>query len=252
MLRKRVIFTLVYSDGFFNQSRNFRLQKVGNIAWLENNYKFREIAFSLDELVVLNATRGDKNLADFSVTLSQLVDDVFIPITAGGGIRSFEDAKLLFDHGADKVIVNTTLSSDKQLIKDIVEHYGKQSIMASIDYDKSGVLIADGTQRVELSLADYIVYVESLGVGEIYLNSIEKDGTGFGYDLEVVKQVSEQINVPLIIAGGAGNKHHLLEGINLPKVSAAATANLFNFMGNGLPDARAYMIEKECNLVNWL
>ena len=87
MLRKRIIFTLVYENGFFNQSRNFRLQKVGNISWLEKNYKFKDIAFSLDELIVLNASKDKKNIQEFGKILSELVNDVFIPIAAGGGIR---------------------------------------------------------------------------------------------------------------------------------------------------------------------
>ena len=88
MLRKRIIFTLIYENEFFNQSRNFRLQKVGNLRWLEKNYKFQDIAFSLDELIILNASKKYKNMTVFAETLSNLVDDVFIPIAVGGGIRS--------------------------------------------------------------------------------------------------------------------------------------------------------------------
>ena len=109
MLRKRIIFTLVYENGFFNQSRNFRLQKVGNISWLEKNYKFKDIAFSLDELIVLNASKDKKNIQEFGKILSELVNDVFIPIAAGGGIRTVEDAKFLFENGADKLVINTIL-----------------------------------------------------------------------------------------------------------------------------------------------
>ena len=93
MLRKRIIFTLIYSNGNFMQSRNFRLQKVGNLHWLEKNYKFQSIAFALDELIVLNANRFEKNIADFALTISKLVNNVFIPIAAGGGIKSLEDAE---------------------------------------------------------------------------------------------------------------------------------------------------------------
>ena len=85
MLRKRIVFTLIYDDGFFCQSRNFRLQRVGDIKWLENNYKFQKIAFSIDELIIVNATRGKKNLSKFTKILDRLVDNVYIPISAGGG-----------------------------------------------------------------------------------------------------------------------------------------------------------------------
>jgi len=251
MLKQRVIFTLIYDNGIFNQSRNFRLQRVGDINWLENNYKFQNIAFSIDELIVLNAAKGDKNLIKFSKTLNRLVDDVFIPVAAGGGVVSMDDVKLLFDNGADKIVMNTALYNDKNLIKNIVKHYGKQSIIASIDYSSNDVFINNGTEKIDISLQEYISYVESLDVGEIYLNSIEKDGTGFGYDLNTIEKIADQVNVPLIIAGGAGNEQHLLTGISVKNVSAVATANLFNFMGNGLPKAREYMIKNNCNLVSW-
>lgn len=251
MLRQRIIFALIYDNNFFNQSRNFRLQKVGDISWLEENYKFQDIAFSLDEIIVLNASKNDKNLAEFSIMLSRLVGDVFIPITAGGGVNSISDAKLLFTSGADKVVLNSALYENPSLVKEIVQHYGKQSVVASIDYINEDVFIRNGTQKINLSLDSYIKHVESLNVGEIYLNSIEKDGTGFGYDIDTIQRVSSKINIPLIVAGGAGNEKHLLQGIKTANVSAVATANLFNFIGDGLPNAREYMIKNNCNLVNW-
>ena len=256
MLRKRIIFTLIYDNGSFNQSRNFRLQKVGNINWLERNYKFKEIAFSLDELIVLNASRKDKDINKFALTLSKLVDDVFIPIAAGGGIRSMEDAKLLFDSGADKIVLNTVLYTDPNLVKKLVTQYGSQSIVASIDYrtidNINKVYIKNATEELDLELEKYIAYLEDLNVGEIYLNSIEKDGTGFGYDVETIKKVSESISVPLIIAGGAGNEQHLQNGLDIKYVNAVATANLFNFVGDGLPKSRQKILENKGNIAKWI
>ena len=255
MLRKRIIFSLIYSDGYFMQSRNFRLQKVGNLNWLEKNYKFQSIAFSLDELIVLNASKTEKNIIEFAETVSNLVNDVFIPIAAGGGIRTLEDAELLFNRGADKLVLNTALVESPELAKILVKQYGSQSIVASIDYKKVNdfyeVYIKDGTSKIEMSLIEYIKYLESLEVGEIYLNSIEKDGTGFGFDFDTISEVENNINLPLIIAGGAGNENHLIQGLQLNGVSAVATANLFNFIGDGLPNARNKIIEKGLNIANW-
>mgnify|MGYP000433415025 CR=1 FL=1 len=251
MLRKRLIFTLIYSDGFFNQSRNFRLQKVGDINWLEENYGFKDLAFSLDELIVLDASRGKRDVAKFVKNLSKLAEDVFIPICAGGGIECLDDAKILFDNGADKIILNTAVYDNIGLVTDLVEKYGSQSIVASVDYRCDEVFINNGTVKVDKNLEDHLENVELLGVGEIYLNSIDKDGTGFGYDLKTVAKVIEKIKAPLIIAGGAGNEAHLAQGLNIDCINAVATANLFNFIGDGLPNARAYMIENNCNLVNW-
>lgn len=256
MLRKRIIFSLIYSDGFFMQSRNFRLQKVGNLEWLEKNYKFQKISFSLDELVVINATKGDKCMNKFAAMISHLVNDVFIPLTAGGGIRSMQDAELLFNNGADKILVNSALMQNTSLVNDLVQKYGSQSIVASVDYRKINgghkVFINDGSTEVNDTLEKYIKHIESLNIGEIFLNSIDKDGTGFGYDFELIKEVSAFITKPLIISGGAGNERHLIEGLNIQNVSAVATANLFNFIGDGLPIARSKIIESGENLALWL
>lgn len=255
MLRKRIIFALIYSDGHFMQSRNFRLQRVGNLNWLEKNYKFQSISFSLDELIVLNATKGLKNISEFAKTVSNLVNDVFIPIAAGGGIRTYEDAELLFNSGADKLVLNTALVESPKLVKILVKKYGSQSIVASIDYKKVNdayeVYIKDGTFKIEMSLIQYIEYIQNLEVGEIYLNSIDKDGTGFGYDFETIRHLEKGIKMPLIIAGGAGNESHLIQGLQLSGVSAVATANLFNFIGDGLPNARSIMLKEGLNLANW-
>lgn len=255
MLRKRIIFTLIYSQDFFMQSRNFRLQKVGNISWLEKNYRFQEISFSLDELVVLNASRNTKSISEFAATVSKLVEDVFIPVAAGGGIRSADDARLLFNSGADKIVLNSILYEAPQLVKELSQTYGAQSLVASIDYrnqnGSNAVYINDGTRKLDISIEEYIMYVQSLDVGEIYLNSIDRDGTGFGYDFETLKKIAPEIRLPLIIAGGAGNEAHLIQGLNMEGVSAVATANLFNFMGDGLPKARKRIVDSGENVAEW-
>jgi cyclase len=255
MLRKRIIFTLIYEKGFFNQSRNFRLQKVGNINWLERNYKFQKIAFSLDELIVLNASKNDKEIEKFALTLEKLVDDVFIPIAAGGGIRTLKDAQTLFESGADKLVINSILLNSPELVKELIKIYGSQSIIASVDYkkvdNKNKVFVDNGTVEIDMDLKNYISYIENLGIGEIYLNSIDKDGTGFGYDFETINEVSKYIKVPLIIAGGAGNESHLISGLENENVDAVATANLFNFIGNGLPNGRKKILEEGLNIAKW-
>jgi cyclase len=255
MLRKRIIFTLIYSNDCFMQSRNFRLQRVGDLKWLETNYKFQKISFSLDEIIVLNATKESKEIKKFAASISELVKNVFIPIAAGGGIRTINDAELLFKSGADKIVLNSMFLENPALIHELVNIYGSQSIVASIDYklvEKHYIVyIKDGNMNTGVRLGDYISYLNNFNIGEIYLNSIDKDGTGFGYDLKVIEEVVDKIDVPLIIAGGAGNDKHLLEGLHLTGVNAVATANLFNFIGDGLPNARANILKTGENIANW-
>ena len=255
MLRKRIIFALIYSDGHFMQSRNFRLQKVGNLHWLEKNYKFQNIAFALDELIVLNATKTNKDITKFADTVNKLVNDVFIPIAAGGGIKTMEDAELLFKSGADKIVLNSLLVEHPEMVKELIKNYGSQSVVAGIDCKTNGesydIFINDGNTKIDFSIQEYIKYLEDLGVGEIYLNSIDKDGTGFGYDQALIECVNKITTLPLIIAGGAGNENHLAQGLQIENVSAVATANLFNFIGNGLPNARKQIIDSNENIANW-
>lgn len=255
MLRKRIIFALIYDSEKFTQSRNFRLQRAGDIRWLEKNYKFQQIAWSLDELIVMDATRGDKDKVKFSKTLSKLTDDVFIPITAGGGITCLDDAKLLFDSGADKIVVNSLVYNDPAVLESLASKYGSQSVVVSVDFKKddgkAGVYIENGTKRLGCSLEEHLLDAQKRGAGEIYLNSIDQDGTGFGYDIESINRLNSVINVPLIIAGGAGNQKHLMEGLTLDNVDAVATANLFNFVGDGLPNARTEILTQNGNLANW-
>lgn len=237
------------------QSRNFRLQKVGNLKWLENHYKFQQIAFSLDELIILDATKTQKSIQNFAAAVEKLVSDVFIPVAAGGGIRSIEDAELLFNSGADKIVLNTLLIENSSEVENIVKTYGSQSVVASIDYKiNNGIpepYINNGTIKVNLTMEAYLKYINSLHVGEIYLNSIEQDGTGFGYDYQNITALEKEIQLPLIIAGGAGNEKHLVDGLKLNGVSAVATANLFNFIGDGLPNARKHIFESGENIANW-
>lgn len=250
-----MIFTLIYADGYFNQSRNFRLQKVGDINWLEKNYKLKEIAFSIDELIIINASREKKDIDLFSKELNRIVNSVFIPITSGGGINEIKDAELLFNSGADKLLLNSLLITNPDIIKDIIKKYGSQCIVASIDYkNKNGineVFINNGSIKIDMKLEDYLQYVENLGVGEIYLNSIERDGTGFGYDFETIDKITTKLKNPLIIAGGAGNENHFIQGLERDKVDAVATANLFNFIGDGLIKAREKILKRDLNIANW-
>lgn len=255
MLRKRIIFTLIYADGFFTQSRNFRLQKVGNLNWLERNYKFHKTAFALDELIILNGSKENKDITEFNILLDKLTTNIFIPVCVGGGIRDIQDAKMLFSAGADKIIINTILFTNTTLVEQLVTKYGSQSIIASIDYKKiqgkNRVFIENGTQELDVDLEQYIIDIQELNIGEIYLNSIDQDGTGFGYDLETIENLSSNLYVPIIIAGGAGNETHLINGLKNKHISAVATANLFNFIGDGLANMRRNIIEKKFNIAKW-
>ena len=254
MLRKRLIFTLIYSDGYFTQSRNFRLQKVGDILWLKKNYDFKNTSNSIDELVILDASYEQKLSRKFLKDVEELAMDCFIPISVGGGINSLDKCKSLFSSGADKIVLNTVLRRDVDFVKDAISYYGSQSIIGSVDVKRKEneylVFNNNGKTHINFSFKKYLISLVEIGVGEIYLNSIDKDGTGFGFDLELIKSIPN-IDIPIIISGGAGNYLHFLEVLKMEKIFAASTSNLFNFMGDGLSKAREKLLDEKIDLSNW-
>ena len=246
---------LLYSEGGFMLSRNFRLQRAGDIEWLKSNYNFKNIAFSIDELIILDVSRGERNLERFCDHIKAIAEECFVPIAAGGGITTHDNARNILNSGADKLVINTELFKSPVFVKELVGTYGSQCIIASIDVkkekDKIGIYIDNGSRGVGIGLSDDIEHIISLGIGEIYLNSMDNDGTGHGYVFDSLDQIKKTVNVPFVIAGGAGNWHHLLEGLRHPLVDAVATANLFNFIGKGFPNAREQLIINGIDLARW-
>ncbi len=255
MAKKRLIFTLLYNDGGFMLSRNFRLQRAGNIEWLKNNYEFKKIAFTIDELIILDASRCERNLHKFCDHIKLIGQECFIPISAGGGITKHEHAKAILNSGADKLVINTALFEAPSFVKELVSIYGSQCIIASVDVkrqnDNFEIYIDNGSKKIELEFPECIQHIINVGIGEIYLNSMDKDGTGHGYMFDLVAKLNNIVKIPIIIAGGAGNWHHLLEGLQNDMVDAVATASLFNFIGQGFPNARKQLLNNGMNLARW-
>lgn len=256
MLKKRLIFTLLYNNGQFMLSRNFSLQKVGSLNWLRKNYNFSHISFSIDELVVLDVTRGEKNSGEFCAALKQLTEGCFVPIAAGGGVRTIETARNLLRSGADKVVVNSTLYEKNDFVSHLASEFGQQCVVASMDIKSApdGTYQAwseCGNQCQSGSAANWIEQVTQDAVGELYLNSMDRDGTGQGYDLRLLELLPANMLKPVILAGGVGNAKHLAAGLADSRVDAVATAHLFNFVGDGLKQARQSLIAGGVDLPIW-
>ena len=255
MTSKRLIFTLLYDSGSFMLSRNFRLQRVGNLKWLEENYGFSNVGYAIDELHVLDVSRQPRNLERFCEDLKLLTNDCFAPIGAGGGVRSLDHARSLLRSGADKVVINTALHDQPNLVNDLAQEFGNQCIVASIDCEKKDqeffVTKKNSFELTDFSLAKFLGYCRTLPIGEIILNSVERDGTGNGLDLEMLNSVPSNLNLPLIITGGVGNSSHITEGLRDNRVDAVATANLLNFMGDGLMRARNFAVQSGIYLPNF-
>lgn len=259
MIKKRIIFSLLYQDGFFYLSRNFKLQRVGDVSWLVNNFGFGETCDYIDELICLlvkkSPTNEDKK--KFFKDIGLLRKKIFVPITLGGGIRALDDAHKYFLNGADKILLNTSIY-DKKLMNDILEVYGEQAISIMIDYIRSedgktdDIYINCGSE-FKLNLETFFEdHFNNIPCGEIILNSIEDDGTGNGLDLKVINKIPKSVNnKSILLMGGAGKAEHIVEGLIYKNISGVVTANLFNFLGTGLEISRKMSLENKINLVKF-
>lgn len=256
MLKKRIIFTLLYDSGSFMLSRNFRLQRVGDLSWLQKNYNFSHIAFYIDELIVLDVTRRSKDPEAFCENLKKLTAGCFVPIAAGGGVRSIEYARELLRSGADKIVLNTPLFENKQLVADLAGEFGQQCIVASVDFKRTAsgeyrVFTRMGQKLIDKKPDEALEWIADRNVGEIYINSIDRDGTGQGYDFDLLGVLPDPCPLPVILAGGVGNGSHLAAGFADSRVDAVATAHLFNFIGTGLQRARESLLQQGAMLASW-
>jgi len=263
MLKKRLIFTLLYRQGSFMLSRNFRLQKVGNIEWLYKNYHFESISDAIDELVILNVDSDRSSIADFHQALTTLVKHCMIPVAAGGQIRSVEDGQQLIAHGADKLVLNTPCFNDRELVNHLADIYGSQCIVAAADWKPvksknnseitayEPTVFSHNAGQQQSALPRYLEYIQQLPVGELYLNAIHKDGTGQGFDFSPLKNLPKNWNLPITYAGGAGQTSHFKQAFECPEISAAATANLFNFIAGGLAKSRNDLLTQGVNIADF-
>lgn len=255
MLKKRLVYTLLLQEGIIQLSRNFSLQAVGNLDWLHSYYDFDSIAYSVDELVLLNVSRGEKNINEFAASIIALSKKCFMPIAAGGGINSIEDAYRIIDAGADKLVINTALFENPDLVISLVKIFGSQCIVASIDFKSANstteVFISNGLKATGINVEEAIRVAEQLGAGEIYLTSMDRDGTGQGYDVPLLSKVVKLCQVPIIASGGVGDYEHFVSGMQIENVTGASTANIFNFIGEGLTEARNHIIQSNIDLAVW-
>jgi len=232
----RVIFVLLYERGRFVLSRNFRLQMVGTIEWLFDNYDFAQVSRGLDEIMILDVSREGRDVEAFSKAVALISSRCFVPMTVGGGVISFDIARAYMRAGADKLLVNSAFASDSNLCLRLANYFGRQCIVGGVDFkgaesSNRTVFIQNGTKTLNVGLGEWVRSLQQLGAGEIVLQSIERDGTGTGLDMSVAGELRQVLEVPCILLGGVGKGEHIVQGLQSEAVDAVATANLFNFVG---------------------
>lgn len=250
MLKKRIIFIIYYADGCFHLSRNFKLQRIGDISVLFSKFGFSDILKGLDELVVLNVSRSNSSLdfEQYNLFVKKLLDEAFVPITLGGGIRNMKQVDMNFSLGCDKVLFNTSFFENKNLINDTIIKYGSQAVVLNFDFvknEKYFSLFSNNGTKYEGPLVDYINELSNIEFGELLINSVDLDGTGFGPETKILELI--EIDNPLILAGGFGKPEHFTI-LNHEKIDAVATGNIFNFLRGGLTNTREFCLNDSINV----
>ena len=256
MLYKRIIYALLYRDGFFYLSRNFRLQKVGDVNWLKNNFGFGETCNFIDELMILLVAKNPnkKEISQYFNDVNKLRENMFVPITLGGAVRSFDYAKECFSNGADKVLINYLVHKNNKALKKISNTYGDQALSLMVDYKKfngSNFSYMNASTKQSKSLKKYFKDIKKINFGELIINSIQKDGTGTGLDFSCLNDLPKDFNKPILVMGGAGKPEHFAKAFENKKISGVVTANLFNFLGSGLRLAREYSAKSGAKLIEF-
>jgi cyclase len=193
----------------------------------------------VDELCFLDIRATiEKRAPNFEV-LHQIADECFMPLSFGGGVRDAETAKKILSIGFEKILLNTAAYETKQLVTEIANHFGNQSVIGSIDVKKNiwgkyQVYISDGKKKIDIDPIEWAQELESLGAGELLITSMDNDGTWKGYDLEIISKIVQSVRIPVIANGGAGNIHHIEEVVKKTNVSAVALGSMVVYQAKGL------------------
>ena len=180
----------------------------------------------------------------------KVAENVFIPFTVGGGIRTVDDFKVLLREGADKISINSSAINTPNLISEAAEKFGSQCVVVAIDAKKredgSGWNIYKNGGRIDVGIdaVEWAAKVEKLGAGEILLTSMDCDGTKAGYDLELTRAIAEEVSIPVIASGGAGNLEHFYDALTEGKADAALAASLFHYKELEIREVKEYLREK--------
>ena len=249
MLSKRVIPCLDVDRGRVVKGTNFlNLRDAGDPVEVAARYE-REGA---DELVFLDITASHERRAIMLDVVRRTADEVFMPLTVGGGIRTIEDIRALLNAGCDKVSINSAACKDPMLVQQAADRFGSQCIVVNIDPKR---IVCDGREVWEvhinggrtptgLEAVAWAQQVEQLGAGEIVLTCMDRDGTCDGYDLEITAAVSRAVRIPVVASGGAGRPEHLADAIQFGLADAVLAASIFHFGQYTIEQAKRIMADR--------
>ena len=243
MLAKRIIPCLDVRDGRVVKGVNFvNIRDAGDPVELAQFYSDQ----GADEIVFLDITATHEARKTVADVVERTAEQVFVPLTVGGGIRTLDDFRELLRAGADKISVNSAAVARPELITEAAERFGSQCVVLAVDARSRGdgtweVVVAGGRKPTGLDLLDWVKKGEALGAGEILLTSMDADGTKAGFDLPMTKAVTEAVGIPVIASGGCGSLSHFAEVFEETGCDAALAASLFHFGELTVPQVKDYL-----------
>ena len=249
MLAKRIIPCLDIKNGETVKGVNFLdLKEVGNPVEMAIRYSQQ----GADELVFLDISATEERRKTLIPLVRDIAKHINIPFTVGGGINALENVEELLKNGADKITINSAALSNPKLITDVAKRFGSQCMVVAIDtkvvQNQNKVFSNGGKIETEKELFSWAKEVENLGAGEILLTSMNTDGTKAGFAIEITKQLSELVNIPVIASGGAGTMKHFEDVFTETKATGALAASIFHFNEIAIPELKNYLKSKNLSI----
>lgn len=233
-------------DGAVVKGIHFKeLRNAGSPPTLAKMYEVQ----GADEVVFLDVGASPEGRRTMVETVRMTAEEVFIPLTVGGGIKGLDDIATILKAGADKVSINTAAVRNPEVIRMSADRFGSQCIVVAIDAKRIEpkrweVYVMGGREPTGLDAVEWACRVEALGAGEILLTSIDADGTQIGYDIELTRTIADAINIPIIASGGAGSPQHIYTVLTVGKADAALAASIFHYERYRVKDIKEYLSER--------
>ena len=245
MLKNRIIPCLDVKNGRVVKGINFvDLKDAGDPVEQAKIYSDG----GADEICFLDITASNENRSTIYEVVKKTSEKCFVPLTVGGGVRSIEDINKLLNCGADKVSINTAAVQNPKIVMESSLKFGSQCIVVAIDAKKEAnswkIFTHGGRNKTDIDAIKFAKQMEEYGAGELLVTSMDRDGTQKGYDIDLMKKISETVNIPVIASGGVGNLDHLAEGITKGKANAVLAASIFHYGKYSIKQAKEYLDSK--------
>jgi cyclase len=250
MLKNRLIAVILVRDGRVVQSVKFKHTNVIHYDPIHAIESFNK--WAVDEIVLLNVSMDESSKDRFVSIIHKISEECFVPLSVGGWVTDINYGRTILKNGADKLVINTHGFIHHEFITELAQNFGNQCVVVSIDSKQNEqgeefVIIDRGRKVTEIRTVDWSKKAESLGAGEIFINSIDYDGNRKGYNIKLIKSIALSVSIPVIAMGGVFTWNHLAEGIMAGGANAVAAANIFHYTEHSTKKAKKYLLDAGLN-----